>query len=494
MTGLIPQLILGLLGLYKIKLFIQQLGIEYNGLIQLFAQLFAYFNLVESSIEASVKFRLFKLLVLKEAQAINRLLKGAKIFFNRVAYSVVLISIGMSFKLDLFIKNSPFQTTQIQILFLLYVINTVIPYFFIGDRVLLSSDQKLYRINTIYNVSLIIRTLTEIVYLMMGKDIYVFVTISIGFTLVSNLILKWVVHREYRWYQTRHALADFSFKDDMKHLIPQKIMDVVAKNTDLIIISAFLGIRFTSIYGIYNYILGFVSQSVNQVGSALYSVVGNFNASESLSKIKALFDEYLFMTIFLANLLCIPIFFTINGFIRLWVGEAMLIDTQTVILFIIILYYTIIVMPIGTFISVNGLFKDVKISTGLEMGLNVSLSILLVQWIGIKGVLVGTIISILLSSFMYSPYVLYKKLFKSSLKDYFKKFVLSLCISAVLILVISQLPIPTLYTSFFEWFLIGVGVFAMNLTLLVFLSSLLFRTELNMVLRRFKLSSRKVVS
>lgn len=491
-TGLIPQLIIGVLGFFKIKIFINTLGVELNGLMQLFAQIFAYLALAEGGIGTAIQFRLYKLLANQDYEKINNLLKGSKEVFKKIAYIIIIIALLLSVRLDFFIKDNPFGLIYIQIAFFLYLISSTISYFYVSDRILLSSDQKLYKINIIFNSAQIIKFILEVILLLIGTNIFVLIILYIILNFVSFNVLKLVVRKQYPWYSTKTAVPNYEFKNDLKHLFPHKIIDTVAKNTDVIVISSFLGIVSTSIYGVYNYIMSFITQAINQISSALFSIIGNYNVTETKEKVKELFNQYLFITLAIANILCIPILFTLNPFINIWVGNKMVVDFTTMMLFIIILYYNITMIPVGTFVSVNGLFKETKIAALIEMTLNIVLSIILVKIYGIKGVLIGTVISVLISSFLYTPHILYKNVFNQNPLSYYLKVLKNLVIMMVSVTTLYLLTSTVKYTinSVFVWIAFGTVIFIINLIICLGLYIIFFKKEFISIYNKIKFRRR----
>lgn len=482
-TGIIPQMIIGVLGFIKINIFINTLGIELNGLMQLFAQLFAYLSLAEGGIGSAIQFRLYKLLSKKDWKSINSLLSGAQTTFRKIAYVIIGVSLVISIRLDIFIKNNPFELRYVQIAFFLYLISTIISYFYISDRILLSSDQKLYKVNIIFNTTQILKFIIEIILLLIGTNIFKLIILYIITNFISFNILKLIVTKEYSWYKRSISDKNFDFKADIKHLLPHKVMNTVAKSTDMIVISSFLGLVETGIYGVYNYIVNFFVQIIDQISSAFFSIIGNYNAQESKEKTKTLFKQYIVFNMVLSNVLCVPLLLVFNKFIFLWVGEKMMVDFFTMSLFVFILYYRIVTVPAGTFISVNGLFKETKISIYIEVIINIILSIILVNFYGITGVLIGTVISLFASNFLYYPYILCKKVFKTNLKNYYiniaKGTMISICSIAFLSLLIYLIKYPI--NNYLSWFIFGFLIFLINLILTLISYSLVFKEEFNFI-------------
>ena len=84
-------------------------------------------------------------------------------------------------------------------------------------------------------------------------------------------------------------------------------------------------------------------------------------------------------------------------------------------------------------INSKGLFKETKIATILEALLNLTISLILVNKIGLIGVLLGTIISKLLTSFLQNPHYIYNHIFKVKPIYYYLEYGLSLIISLIFI-------------------------------------------------------------
>ena len=67
--------------------------------------------------------------------------------------------------------------------------------------------------------------------------------------------------------------------------------------------------------------------------------------------------------------------------------------------------------------------------------LNIVISIILVQFIGIFGVLLGTLLSNLLTFIWFDPYVLYKKIFKEKVWKYYLTNILYVGLFAIIALI-----------------------------------------------------------
>ena len=122
---------------------------------------------------------------------------------------------------------------------------------------------------------------------------------------------------------------------------------------------------------------------------------------------------------FIAGFGGICIYYLINPFIILWLGEKYLLSDLTVIIFSSIFMLRQIVQPTETFKQAYGLNDDIwaPIVKGI---INLSISVILVQKMGISGLLLGIFFSILLIEGTWRPYYVFKLEFKDSHLEYIK--------------------------------------------------------------------------
>ena len=80
-----------------------------------------------------------------------------------------------------------------------------------------------------------------------------------------------------------------------------------------------------------------------------------------------------------------------------------------------------------------GLFKETKIMAAVEASINLVLSIILVHYYGIEGVLFATIVAFILTNFWYYPYLIYTKLFNKGIAEYMIKMLSNIIIILFLI-------------------------------------------------------------
>ena len=151
-----------------------------------------------------------------------------------------------------------------------------------------------------------------------------------------------------------------------------------------------------------------------------------------------------------------PVIFCINPFISLWLGKDYLkdylLDTFTVIIIIINFYTAGVQYPSTTYREVAGLFAVGRYRPLIAAILNLLISIVLANHLGIAGIILGTIISRICVYFWYDPYIIHKTMFGCKLRHYFFtyfKYFSATAIAGVLCCLLCQLlPLDSAFLHF----------------------------------------------
>ncbi len=476
-TDFFPQIIIMIIALFKSKIMLQYLGQETLGLYQLFAQVITYLALAEGGLASAAVYRLYKPIADKDNQKIAEIANATRNVFMIVSGIILVLGIGISFVVPFLIENNTFSYGYIISNFILYVISEVVVYLTIYRRALFEANQEKYKINIIYQTSLILHSLLEIAILMLGGNLTSLFIMFICLNTVTSMIILLYGKKTYS-YLPKTKKADYSLVKDVKNLFIHKISALISNNVDVIIISKVLGLVNVVIYTTYNYIINSLKLVVDKLYGAALGGIGNVLATDKDTG-KKLFFEYNSLVFFFALVLGIPLLYAIDYFIDIWYSNEIYTSMLLSILFVVNLVYYIIRTPLISFTTAAGLFKETNKCAILEVIINLSLSLILVNIIGIPGVLIGTIVSLVISEYMIKPIIIYKKVFGEGVKEYYLrnlKFVLYLIIGFVLIYVLKLHYRPI---NIIQWFFSSVIIGVVNLGLVtgyfILVKELLFK-------------------
>lgn len=467
-TDVVPLAIISFLGIYKLKVFINVLGNETLGLYQLYSQIMVYIALVDGGLGSALLYSLYKPNSSKDDEKFNAIVAGAYRIFALIGIIIFGITLLASPFISLFIKNSVFSNQYLMITFLCFSLSNIVEYFFVPYRTIFEVKEKKYIVNICLQVGQIILSVTEIIMLLLGFNFILILLMHSVIKLLSNIVIAILCRKIYPNIKMNSKNRDYGFTKQLKHLVFHKINGLVSYNIDVIIISKILGLASVAIYSTYNYIINMFRNILGKISSSLTAIIGNYLVTNNKEKTYSLYLEFNNLMFFIATILCVPLFFALNGFIDLWYDGKIETSIFLSLAFSIYLFVYIIKSPTTTFVTAAGLFKETKVCALTDTLINLTLSILLVFKFGISGVIVATTISAFIAEICMKTSVVYKNIFsKKSLLYHVEniKFVVITVLDVLIgLLLFNYISINNILI----WFIVFSVYFIVN-SLLVFL-------------------------
>ena len=145
-----------------------------------------------------------------------------------------------------------------------------------------------------------------------------------------------------------------------------------------------------------NYVMiaGSIKTIANSITGPITPIIGNLLAdTQKTQSQRSVFDSYTFVRFLLAGLTAAPIIVLSDCFIEMWIGAEYLMSRSVVILLAADLYIHIVHSSCCDYITGSGLFAFDRRVSMAGAGINLVTSVLLVNRLGISGVLIGTVIS-----------------------------------------------------------------------------------------------------
>ncbi len=479
--GIFFTSIIAILGLVKTRILLSCLGDEYVGIYQLFYQIYLYLSIVDGGIGASVTYQLYNPVNSNDTKKINRIIEGSRRYFSKIGIFVILLGILISFEIMFFIKETTINVLYIKICFILYIISSAISYFTISHALLYESEQKLYKSSNLNHMLSIVESIVAIIVALLGGKLLTILICFVVLSFVKNVILVVQSRKDHKYLEKTNN-PDFSFKKDANSLLVNKVNTLVFENSNVLIVSKFLGLKFVIIYNAYNQIVTMIKLMIQRLSSALLPSVGNLLVSEK-EKAKKVFVELNSLLFYLANVLVVPIFFMLTPFIGLWYGADYESTKLVCLLFSLLLYIEIIRISLETYVKASGEFKEIKNCGIYQSVVCLTLSLILVHKFGIMGILFSTIFAFVTGTFAQYPRIICKKIINDKIESYYlkcAKYLLGLVLSfGIICFLDSVISISSLMT----WALKGFILLIVNL---IVTSAYYFLTKELYFLERFK--------
>ena len=329
--------------------------------------------------------------------------------YKKISIVILVIGLLLNFTIPFFIEDD-ILTKEI------YVLNTSLTYSYAKYSILFTANQEFGFVRLVQGISKILVQLLQIFVIIKYNSIIGFILLLV----LENFIL-YILYRIYyvKKYSNIKVVKERE-KGIAKNLLKlfwHKIGGLIVFNTDYLLISKFISLSMVGIYSSYLMVVNAIGMFIGIAVNVLSPRVGKFISENSIQKNFDLWKKMNIIFIFLGVLLTYVTYKMINSFILLWLGSEYLFSSGTVLLIVINLFIISTRVITEMFKNGYGFFNDIHLPI-LEAAINLVFSIVLIKYIGINGVIIGTIISNVTIILLARPILVFKVLFKKNYKEY----------------------------------------------------------------------------
>ena len=267
-----------------------------------------------------------------------------------------------------------------------------------------------------------------------------------------------------------------------------KIGDVARLQTDSMIISGFINTVISGFVDNYNMVLNSVANVVNIIFNSVLSSFGNLFATESRDKQYQIFKVYRFAACWIYGFSAIGFSMLLTPLIQLWLGEERTLAFSVVICILLDYYFKGDRIVLSNFKTAAGVFEQDKYLALIQGVVNLILSIVLVQKIGLVGIYIGTIVSGLIAN-VTKPVIIYKVILDKPVREYFidsVKYIILLFALFLLLSLIKYVVMPSVTVVSFGLMFVIICVVFNGLFLALFRKTEEFMYLQNLVMAKLK--------
>ena len=378
---------------------IHYMGISYAGLNNLFTSILQVLNLSELGIGAALIYSMYDPIAKDDTKKICALMSLYRTCFRVIGIVIFVIGCLLLPFLPELISGTIPEGLNLYTLYLMYLGNTVLSYWlFAYKNSLLYSHQRTDVYSKVVLITNTIQYILQVYALLVIQNYYVYLAVSIISQLITNILTARVVDTMYPNYQPRGSVDKETIKDIKKRtkgLITNKIGSTVLLSADSIIISAFLGLSVLAIYQNYFFIVSSVISIIYIIYQSILAGIGNSLIVEKSSKNFKDFRTMTFIISWIATFCSSCLMSLFQPFMKIWMGEGYLLDYPIIICIVIYFYIFEIDQLIGTYKDAAGIWYADRYRPLVTALVNVILNIILIKSMGLYGVILSTIISML---------------------------------------------------------------------------------------------------
>lgn len=415
--------------------FLKTLGLEYLGASGLFGDILSMLSVAELGIGSAIIFAMYKPMAEEDYDRLHSLVDFYRRAYWLIGGLILTLGLGLTPFLELFIKSG-YNIDHIQIIYVLVLINSAVSYFFSYKITLLTVAQKNY-IEILVRVSILVcQNIIQIICLLTTKNYLLYLLIQICFTIMHNIITSRIATHQFSFLKSKNTIPldkneKHALFKNVKALLLHRLGGFFVLGTDSIIISKFISLTANGLYGNYTLIIKSINNFTGLIFTAITSSVGNLCASNSCSKMLDIFNKINFLCFWIAAFCSACLASLMTPFIGLCFGSKNELDISITLIIILNFYLTQMRYPVQVFKNALGLFWQDRWKPLVESIINIIISIILVRFIGLLGVLLGTAISTISVVLWVEPRIVYKYGFKVPVINYFKKYLIYLLLTVV---------------------------------------------------------------
>ena len=453
--GVVEQFLSYLMAFLFRTVLIYTLSMEYLGISGLFTNVLQVFSLAELGIGSVISYRMYEPIKAGDQEKCAELLLFYRNIYAGIALLVSVLGLVFYPFLPYLIKDTSEIPVDINlnIVYILFVAQSVLSYLCVYMQSLLAADQKGYIVSIANSLSTILMNLIRIVLLRATRNYTLVLAVGIGFGIVFNFAFSIYIRHAYRKiiWSRKSVLSSAEKKEIVKDtmaLLCHKIGYTVVNSTDSLILSRFIGIRVLGIYSNYSLISAAIDAFLNKVFGSFVSTIGNMSIGTPANKKYERYKNFRFLNMWAASFCAVSMFILTNPFLELIFGRDSLLDLPTVMVLTTNLFFNSSRIINTAYVNANGLFVKDKIRPLIQATLNLVISIALVIKIGISGVFIGTIASMMLTVWWREGIILYRHVFSEKVWEYYINYlkwtILTLAFSTVAYGLCRQIPVTVL--------------------------------------------------
>lgn len=404
--------------------FVRCLNAEYLGIGGLFTNILTILSLAELGAGSAIVYSMYKPLAEGDHEKIKSLIGLYKKLYLTIGTAVLMLGLTFIPFIDFFIKerpNIPYQ--EFILIYILTVIQTASTYFFSYRYSIFSANQQGYIVQRVNIIGSIIRSVIQIVILLVSQNYVLYLLVAIGVTFGTNIVLSQKADKSYSYLREKAVPLDkesvVTIKKNILAMLLYKLGIVTATTIDTLLMSKYFGIIAVGIYSNYHLIITYSDKFFSSVMGTVTPSLGNLMVTASEEKKMEVFSALQLIYYWLASYLAVGLIILFNPFIKFAFGSDYLFEKPMVIALVVSITLTNFQRPCSLTRDATGLFWYGKLRPLAMAFLNIVFSVISVHYFGIIGVVIGTILSKLFTYVWYDPYIVFKHVLKGSLTRYY---------------------------------------------------------------------------
>ena len=399
------------------------MGVQYLGLSSLFASILQVLNLAELGVGSAMVFAMYKPIAHDDEKTICALMWLYRKYYRIIGLVVGIAGLLLTPAVPHLISGDAPEGLNIYVLYLLNLGATVLTYWlFAYKNCLLLAHQRTDVSSSIAVVTYSLQCFLQLLVLLLYKNYYLYVIVSLSTQALNNIITAYVVTKMYPQYRPAGSLCAEEVKvinRKIGDLFTAKLGSVVLKSSDSIIISAYLGLTVLAIYQNYFFIVSSIIGVIEIILSSMIAGLGNSYVLETKEKNYKDLEKFTFLFLWLTGVCTCCFLGMYQPFMEIWTGKELMLGFGAVVCFAAYFFVYTLNRLLSVYKDAAGLWHEDRFRPLITALVNLSLNLLLVNSWGVYGVLLSTVLSMVFVGMPWLTYTLFYSFFsKEMMRSY----------------------------------------------------------------------------
>lgn len=370
-------------------------GSDINGVTSSVSQFISYLVLLEAGIGAASIQALYRPIAEGNWDETNAIISATNRQYRKISFIFLTLLFGLSCLMPLIVSQQ-LDAILVGAITFLAGLSSFFTFLFTGRyNVLLNADKRINVVYTVDSALSIVSCCARIMAIRFGYGIIVVQSILAIVALSKAIILSLYVKRRYKKLNLK-AEPDFSKISKHKNVLVHQIAGIVVNHTDVTILTVASTLKTVSVYSVYNYIYSNLSSIITTTFSQAAQATFGHLSAKSQDEYNEFYSTYEFFFGLLLYIVLVTALIMTLPFVSLYtkgVTDINYISRSIAVLFFADQIMNLIRIPSLVTIQSYGWFKETQRGAIIEAVINISVSLALLPFLGMRGLLIGTLCS-----------------------------------------------------------------------------------------------------
>lgn len=467
-TKIIYQIVALVTGLITPRLILQSFGSTYNGAISSITQFLSMISVLTIGIAGAMRVELYKNFAQNDLIGTSKIVKATDKFFKKVGKILVIYTLFLAILFPVMLKDQLSYIDSALLVVILSLSTFGVYYFGQTYFLFLQADQSEY-ITTIGHIIVNIVNMFIVIFMVKAQfNIFAVKLACSVLPVIYPIIISRYVKSKYKLITD--VDADLSLLGQRKDAMFHSIANIVHDNTDIILLTVFTNTKLISVYTVYYSIVLNVKQLFQNFTTGLEAAFGVLWAGNQKTTFKKNFEIYEFLSFSFSSVIFTCVGLLILPFIKLYtygINDVNYIRMTFAILVTITEAVFCIRQPYVTIVQAAGKYKETKKGAFLEAVINLLVSLILVNFIGLNGVIMGTLVSNIFRTCQYACFS-YKHLLQRNIVFFVKNICIHMLNTTLTVVIFNKVLQYMPINTWLNWIIEACICFAISLIVTLF--------------------------